>query len=320
MAGIHRSRDRGPDEGRRRFLAILAGVFGLGTIGTLIRNQVSSNPVAAPSTPASTATSTGSAAPTTASTPTSSSSIADPSTTSSGPTITTQPETNTTDIAPTTTTSEPATTTSTEPATTATPPPEAGVGLVVLEKAAWGAKQPGSGFVSHSVSRITVHHTALVLANNAHTPAHIRQHQTYHQSLGWPDLAYHFMIDRAGNLYEGRPFEYRGDTGTSYDPSGHFLPCLEGDYNSETPTVVQLEALAQLCAWAASRWGVDPSEIGGHRDYASTSCPGAELYQEISGGALAARVDEILLSGAPSLSYLRGDEAVAVVAAVESGG
>jgi len=200
-------------------------------------------------------------------------------------------------------------------------PPDAGGGSVLLlERDAWGAEPSGTGFENHTPVRITVHHTALVLGANSNAPKHIRQHQTYHQSLGWPDLAYHVMIDRAGNYYEGRPIEFRGDTGTSYNPSGHFLPCLEGDYNSETPTDVQMEALAQVSAWASQRWSIATSEIGGHRDFASTSCPGGQLYDDISGGSLAARVDEILSAGAPSLSYLRGDSAVSVVAAIEAGG
>ena len=83
---------------------------------------------------------------------------------------------------------------------------------------------------------------------------------------------------------------------------------------------VQMEALAQVCAWAAGRWGVDASLIGGHRDFAATSCPGDELYDDISTGALAGRVSEILSSGAPSLNYLRGQAATDVVAAIEAGG
>lgn len=210
-------------------------------------------------------------------------------------------------------------TTSTQPATTVTSV-GAGAGLILLERAAWGARAVGDGFVAHTVSLITVHHTAVVLGTNSQAPARVRQHQNYHQGLGWPDIAYHVMIDRAGNLYEGRPVEYRGDTATSYDPTGHFLPCLEGDYNTQTPTEVQMEALARLCAWASDRWGVEPASIGGHRDYAATSCPGGRLYDHISSGSLERRVSEIMAGGAPSLSYLRGAEAASVIAAIEAEG
>lgn len=324
MAGRHR--DNPSDTNRRRFLVGLASIAGLGTIGSLLRNVLGGDESGASSTSTSSATSgsatsTHGSAPSTDATSTTSTTEA---TTTTAESTTTAAETTTTSEAVTTTSettaTEASTTSTSQPATTVTSQPETGAGLVLLEKAAWGAEPEGEGFEAHTVTRITVHHTALVLGSNDRAPAHIRQHQRYHQSLGWPDLAYHVMIDRNGNLYEGRPMEFRGDTGTSYDPSGHFLPCLEGEYGSESPSAAQMEALAQVCAWAADRWGLASSTIGGHRDHASTACPGVNVYDDISTGALAARVDEILSSGVPALGYLRGEDAAAVVAAIEAGG
>ena len=314
MTGRHRNPDPATDLSRRRFLAGLVGVAGLGTLATVLRKWM-----AAGESGATTVTTSAAAAPTSTTAATTASTAATSTTTRAASTTTF--ESTTTSSPDSTTTTEPPTTTSTssEPTTTTTTAATAGGTLVLLEKQAWGAEPEGDGFQAHSIVRITVHHTAVVLGTNSKAPARFRQHQTYHQSQGWPDLAYHVMIDRAGNLYEGRPMEYRGDTFTSYDPSGHFLPCLEGDFNSESPTGLQIEALAQLCAWAANRWGIDIETIGGHRDYASTSCPGTNLYDDLSGGSLEGRVAEILAGGAPSLAYLRGADAVAVVAAVEAG-
>ena len=75
----------------------------------------------------------------------------------------------------------------------------------------------------------------------------MRAHQEFHQTdRGWPDLAYHFAIDRDGNIYEGRSTEFRGDTATSYDPTGHFLVVLEGNFDVETPADPQLQSLTDL--------------------------------------------------------------------------
>ncbi len=329
MAGNHRNPDRPPDTTRRRFLAVLGSVFGLGVIarlfGWLGGGEAGPTSTTAISSPAATSSVTSASSAAVASSEVSTTSSDAATTTSEEATTTTDPtatssEATTTTEAEATSTTEQATTTSTQPGTTVTSLPESGSGLLLLERAAWGAAASEPGFEEHAVDRITVHHTAAALVDNAKAPSRIRRHQSYHLSLGWPDLAYHVMIDRAGNLYEGRPMEFRGDTATSYDPSGHFLPCLEGNYNSETPTEVQMEALAQVCAWAAERWGFEPTLIGGHRDFAATSCPGDQLYDDISSGALAGRVSEILASGAPSLDYLRGQAAADVVAAIEAGG
>lgn len=223
----------------------------------------------------------------------------------------------------TTTTTTEATTTTTEATeattTTTTSVVAAGREVLVIEKAGWGAAPEGGGFVEHQIDGIVVHHTAVVLGANANAPSRIRGHQAYHQEQGWPDLAYHLMIDRNGNVYEGRPMWAKGDTFTDYDPAGFFLPCLEGDFNSETPSAAQLEALAAVCAWAVNEWALDPGEIVGHRDEASTTCPGGNLYPHISGGDLAVRVRRLAATGT-SLGYLRGTDATQRVAAIEAGG
>ena len=318
MTGHHRRPGPTLDTPRRRFLAGLVGLFGLGTIATLIRNRIA----VTTSTSLSRSTSATTPGTTTASSQAATSGseagqgAATTSTTGAESAATSEVDA-TTQASTVDAATQPATT---RPQPTVTSNVTAGAGLLLLEKAGWGAQPEGPGFVNHTVTKITVHHTAAVLGSNAKAPARIRQHQNYHQDQGWPDIAYHVMIDQAGNLYEGRPMNYRGDTFTSYDPDGHFLPCLEGDYNTETPTEIQLEALARLCAWAAGQWGVDPGVIGGHRDYAQTTCPGAQLYDDISEGSLGARVAEILTDGVPGLTYLRGAAATAAVAAIEAGG
>lgn len=315
MIGRHRQPSDPADTSRRRFLGALAALFGIGTGATVLRRRTSTSETTA--TTASSSTTTSTSDPTTSAPSTG---AADSSTAATGaPAASTDGTTTTTEA--TTTTSTEGTTTTTQPATTVTTqPPDAGGGITLLERAAWGAQPAEGGFEAHTPVRITVHHTAQVLGANSNAPKHIRGHQTYHQSLGWPDLAYHVMVDRAGNLYEGRPMDYRGDTATSYDPSGHFLPCLEGDHRTEVPTDIQMEALARVCAWAVDRWSLDSAEIFGHRDWASTTCPGDILYAPIDDGSLSARVAEIVAVGAPSLSYLRGEEAASVVAAIEAGG
>ena len=100
--------------------------------------------------------------------------------------------------------------------------------------------------------------------------------------------------------------------------SGYFLLALEGDFNSQTPSAEQQESLAALCAWAANRWRFDADAILGHRDLASTTCPGDRLYSYVASGDLGTRVEE--LRQMPSeLVYLRGHEALDLVAEIEAG-
>ncbi len=191
--------------------------------------------------------------------------------------------------------------------------------IPVICKDAWGSQRPAGDFTTHSISRITVHHTAVELESNRRAPARARQHQAYHQSLGWADIAYHFLIDAEGNVYEGRPVSAVGDTATDYDPTGHLLICCEGNFDRQQLPAAQYEALLRVLAWGTVEFAIDPAAIAGHRDYASTTCPGDDLHRLIAAGTLQEDVASALEGQEFHLEPICGAEAVDVVAAIEGG-
>lgn len=164
--------------------------------------------------------------------------------------------------------------TSTMPTTTTT---ETVIVVTVISRAGWGAT-PARDLEPHTPVRLTYHHTAASGSDVGRAPERIRAYQAYHIDQGWPDVAYHFLIDQAGRIYQGRSPDARGDTFTQYDPTGHFLPCLDGNFDEEQPSTESVAALVLVMAWACQRYGIDPLTLRGHRDYASTSCPGDSLY------------------------------------------
>lgn len=166
----------------------------------------------------------------------------------------------------------------------------------VVARESWGAAEPRGGFRSQTVERLTIHHSGPP-ASVVSGPSAFRGWQSYHFSLGWPDLAYHFIVGRDGRVYEGRPHTAVGDTATDYDPTGHFLVVVEGDYEFETLSAEQFESLARLLAWAAQEFDVSPDTIAGHRDHASTFCPGDNIQRLIEDGTLRERVEELIADG-----------------------
>jgi N-acetylmuramoyl-L-alanine amidase len=157
-------------------------------------------------------------------------------------------------------------------------------------RSSWGAKPATGAFVSHQISRITVHHSAVVLRDNRKAPAQLRSFQADHQARGWPDIAYHMLIDRRGNLYLGRPLSAVGDTNTSYDPTGHLLVLALGNFQEQEIASAQLNMTVNVLAWACSRYGIEPSTIRGHRAYANTLCPGDKFQRYITDGTVERRV------------------------------
>ncbi|MBW3621592.1 MAG: peptidoglycan recognition protein family protein [Actinobacteria bacterium] len=163
---------------------------------------------------------------------------------------------------------------------------------------------------------MTVHHTAVPLRSDADAPGRLRQHQRFHRSQGWPDIAYHLGVDRQGNVYELRPTTARGDTFTDYDPAGHLLLLAEGDFDQQQPSDEQLEGLARLMAWGAVTHGLPIDATGGHRDHASTACPGDALYARLP--ELRRRATE-LAAGEVTTRSVCGDEGRRAVARIEAG-
>jgi hypothetical protein len=189
--------------------------------------------------------------------------------------------------------------------------------LHIICREAWGARKPTGRFRTHRIKRLTVHHSGVALKDNRKAPARLRGHQRSHQSRGWPDIAYHVLIDRNGNVYEGRKIRAVGDTATDYDPRGHFLVMCEGSFSRQRPSAAQVAALVDVLAWAAARYDVSPKTIAGHQDYAGTACPGRSLQRRI--GEIRRRVRKRLREGGVRLVELCGEEGRDRVADIEAG-
>jgi len=206
------------------------------------------------------------------------------------------------------------------------PRPTTGVRLTTSSSAqlicrdAWGARPARAGGKTHTITRMTLHHEAVVLGDNRNAPGRLRQDQRYHQDQkGWIDIAYHMGVDRNGNLYELRNTAIAGDTATDYDTTGHFLVLCEGDFDQEVVSEAQLHGAAQAFAWAAQNFHIASNTLAGHRDLAQTSCPGANLYAHLSSGDLKHRIDDLLAAGGVNLQRFCGPDASARVAAIEAG-
>jgi len=171
--------------------------------------------------------------------------------------------------------------------------------IEVIDRTSWGAEPVRGPLTNHEIEHITIHHSDSSLSVTG--PAQFRSWQAWHFHLGWPDIAYHFIIGRDGNVYEGRPYTAVGDTATEYDPTGHLLIVVEGNFDEVEPTTEQVEALAQMVAWGSVQFDVDVGTVMGHRDLAATSCPGDNLYALIQDGSIAARADDIISEGGVTL-------------------
>ncbi|MFB8266194.1 peptidoglycan recognition protein [Streptomyces sp. NPDC055955] len=181
----------------------------------------------------------------------------------------------------------------------------------IVTRKGWGADETlrESAFAyTSSVKAAFVHHSAT--GNNytcSQAPSVIRGIYRYHvKSLGWRDIGYNFLVDKCGNIYEGRaggvtkPVMGAHTLGFNSNTMG---VAVIGTFESSKPPVAAVEGIAQLTAWKLGLYGVNPSGktyltsaggnlyskgksvrlnvISGHRDGFATECPGRLLYDKL---------------------------------------
>ena len=163
--------------------------------------------------------------------------------------------------------------------------------IPIVSRAEWGARDPVLPMREHRIERITIHHTATRQDRARSLTDKLRGLQAFSQrddSLGdgrkkpaWADVPYHYYIAVDGSVGEARSWRYVGDSNTPYDPTGHLLIVVEGNFEEEQPTEPQMRALELLITSFARRFDVPGERLGAHKDYASTRCPGKHLYAEL---------------------------------------
>ena len=159
----------------------------------------------------------------------------------------------------------------------------------IISRSEWGARNPKYDYSNHPYfNKMTLHHAAGWGAKTLDEgKAAVKSIQEFHQDgRGWSDIGYHFLVDMAGNIYQGRPETVLGahvggaNTGNigvcilgCYHPPETSIPCNdEMSYDSE-------KSLIQLYAWISDTYGVKPKVLKGHRDYfGNTSCPGNNVW------------------------------------------
>jgi hypothetical protein len=171
----------------------------------------------------------------------------------------------------------------------------------------WGARAPNATpTIAPALNTAIIHHTA---GANVYSPGDVpgilRGIQAYHMDAnGWDDIAYNFLVDYWGRIWEGRA---GGVTATVVGAhtrgfnTGSVGVAVLGNFDEAYVSSPALEAIVQITGWKFAINDVDPRQntyvqagagspvyapgtwlatprIFTHRDVGQTSCPGGWLY------------------------------------------
>ncbi len=188
------------------------------------------------------------------------------------------------------------------------------------------------------VKKIVVHHTAGTndYKDIEEAKAEVRADYAYHATtLDWGDIGYNMLIDKWGNIYEGRHGRGDGLSREAFSPgvvAGHaldhnygsvgiallgtFTKPGENDEPGVVPSDAMLQALIDVIVWQCQLHNIDPQEnsdyllvtdewnrglanIAGHRECNTTICPGGYVYDRLP--LIRSAVAQKLRGGSPSL-------------------
>ncbi|MBI2849290.1 MAG: N-acetylmuramoyl-L-alanine amidase [Chloroflexi bacterium] len=135
----------------------------------------------------------------------------------------------------------------------------------VISRAQWGSPEPYSSVnwppQYRQTVKIILHDTQT--RNDDEDPARtVRAIWAYHAiTNGWGDIGYNYLIDKYGNVYEGR---YGGDNvmgahALCYNP-GSIGISLVGNYFEVEPSAEMMSSLVSLTTWASFQQGIHPLE------------------------------------------------------------
>lgn len=124
------------------------------------------------------------------------------------------------------------------------------------------------------LNTIVVHHSAYPYAG----PQEVQD--LHMDKRSFADIAYHFLIDPEGTIYEGRKINIRGAHVQGFN-TGSVGIVLLGNFNEDQPTESQVESLQELVDYL--RYIYEIRYLAGHKDYPNqspdgTECPGDYLY------------------------------------------
>jgi flagellar hook assembly protein FlgD len=191
----------------------------------------------------------------------------------------------------------------------------------IITRAQWGADESivrAPPYYADRVRFAVVHHTAGTNSYSAsQSAAIVRGIERYHVlANGWNDIGYNFLVDRYGQVFEGRgggiDRTVIGAHAQGFNTGSTGVAVL-GTYSSARIPRAARRALVRLLAWRLDVAHVDPlahltwisggnpkypagtavrlRTVSGHRDTGPTTCPGNAFYGQLPtiASAVAAR-------------------------------
>ena len=136
------------------------------------------------------------------------------------------------------------------------------------------------------VTAITVHHEGMepfLATSSLDTIDRLNRVWNGHDGRGFGDIGYHFVIDRAGRIWEARSLRYQGAHVSARNEGNIGVMCL-GNFDEQSMPALQRKALEHQLRVLAARYRVKSKSVLSHQEWkgARTACPGRNLQKSMN--------------------------------------
>ncbi len=98
----------------------------------------------------------------------------------------------------------------------------------------------------------------------------------------WGDIGYHFAIDPAGRLWQGRTLAWQGAHVKARN-EGNIGVVVLGNYEIQTVNATQIATIQSTLHALMKKYNVPVSKVRTHQEWSATACPGKTLQRAMVG-------------------------------------
>lgn len=157
----------------------------------------------------------------------------------------------------------------------------------VIDRQQWTRTQAITSHINamRGINRMTVHHEGWIpvhFDDQQSTAERLQKIHTVHvRDRGWADIGYHYIIDRAGRVWEGRDIRYQGAHVRNNNPHNIGIMVL-GNFEKQQPSTAQVGALVATLKGMMQLYNIPVHRVKTHQELNPTACPGRSLQARMN--------------------------------------
>lgn len=157
-----------------------------------------------------------------------------------------------------------------------------------IRRSAWSRGEPNTREMDPMLPPkfITIHHDGINPfwgTSEMESKARLELVRNGHRGRGWADIGYHYVVDRAGRVWQARDVtKWQGAHVKNRNENNIGVMCL-GNFCDQSPSAAQVDALNRTVAQLRGYYRISPGAVYTHREWqgAHTVCPGDYLQAKV---------------------------------------